>query len=350
MPGPSRSARPERLTIRRARAVQLRDRQPDAAGREVRARILQCVDRRGVELADGAGIQQQPLGRRRGPGHARQQAVLDIFRIEEDERSFRKIDGEARDRGGIGMPMQLVEALAARDAAEQGIARLRGDPDQMRQGGQDGEDDAPQHPEAEHAQDSDDGEQELDPAEAPQDEKARGVDEVEGGGDEDRAQDGDGQPGQGLPEEEHDGHEGCGRDEPGELGLAADGVVHRGAGIRAGDRKAAEQAGGDIGGAEADQLAVGVDVIAVLEAEASRRDDAAAEADQQDAEHGERKIVEVEVLGQGQREDREAARYAAHELHAQRLEIEGAGQQESERDRDEGTGKARRQAAQDAQQ
>ena len=85
------------------------------------------------------------------------------------------------------------------------------------------------------------------------------VDEIEGGGDEHGAEGCDGQIGQAVAEEDHGGRQRRRGDEPGKLGLAADRIVHRGAGIRAGDGKAAEQARGDVGGAEADQLAIGID-------------------------------------------------------------------------------------------
>ena len=68
----------------------------------------------------------------------------------------------------IGMAVQLVEAVASRDAAEQGVARLGGDPEQMRERGEDGDDDAAQHAEAEHAHHADEGEEELDAAELPE--------------------------------------------------------------------------------------------------------------------------------------------------------------------------------------
>ena len=138
--------------------------------------------------------------------------------------------------------------------------------------------------------------------------------------------DGDGQIGQAVAEEDHDGRQGRRRDEPGKLGLAADGIVHGGAGIRAGDRKAAEQARGDVGGAEADQLAIGIDVIVVLEAEAARRHDAAAEADEQDAERRQRKILERRgPWGMGRAKTGRACGMPPTRCMPRPLKIEGAG-------------------------
>ena len=57
--------------------------------------------------------------------------------------------------------------------------------------------------------------------------------------------------------------------------------VDRRARIRGGHREGAEQAGRDIGRAEADELAVGVHLIAAAGAEAARGHDAGAEADQE---------------------------------------------------------------------
>ena len=65
--------------------------------------------------------------------------------------------------------------------------------------------------------------------------------------------------------------------------------------IRSGHGQAAEQAGGDVGRAEADQLAIGVDPLAGPCGEAPGGDDARAEADEEHGTCAEQQLVERQI-------------------------------------------------------
>jgi hypothetical protein len=180
-------------------------------------------------------------------------------------------------------------------------------------------------PRPRHARHADEGEQELDAAELPEQTETLEVNQVESGGDEHGAECRDGEIGQTVAEEDHGGRQCRRRDEAGNLGLAANGIVHGGAGIGAGDRKAPEQARCDVRRAEADQFAIGIDGIAVLQAEAARGHDAAAEADEQDAQRRERKTrMPIPAGWEGQRQGGPGE--WPHQMYAQTPKIEGQGQ------------------------
>ena len=111
---------------------------------------------------------------------------------------------------------------------------------------------------------------------------ARDLDHAERGGDQDRAECRDRQDAQHAAEEDQRRRQGHRRDDGRELRPAAGGDVDRGARARGGDREPAEAARREIGGAEADQLAVRLDLGALAGAEAAGGDDAGAEGDRED--------------------------------------------------------------------
>ena len=143
-------------------------------------------------------------------------------------------------------------------------------PQEMRHGGAHGDDDRPENAQAQHACERDHGNRQLAPAEPPQRPEAAKINEVERRRCDDGAERRLRQVSQRLPEKQH-GRKHPGRgDQSCDLRVPAHGIVDGGAGIRGSDREPAEQARGDVGGAEADQLAVGIDSVVVLGAEAAR--------------------------------------------------------------------------------
>ena len=98
--------------------------------------------------------------------------------------------------------------------------------------------------------------------------------------------------------------------------------VHDRAGEAAGDRIAAGEGSGDIGGAERHQLLVGVDPLAPLGRERLRDRDRLDEADEADQDRGRQEIEPERGVERRQRQRRQATRDVAHGAHAVTREAE----------------------------
>ena len=127
-------------------------------------------------------------------------------------------------------------------------------------------------------------------------------------------------------------HQGRGGHQARDLRAAADRKVDRGARIRGGDREGAEQPGGEVGGAEPGQLAVGVDGVAGLGAEAPGGDDAGAEAHEEDRGGAEQDGVDGQAREAGQRQRRQTCRDIPDHRDAVPLEVEQRRQQDRHHD------------------
>ena len=103
---------------------------------------------------------------------------------------------EAGHRPGVGAAVQLVEAVAAGNAAEQRVARVHHLVQQVGEGRADRDEDAVQHPEADRREERDHREDELHAADPPDFAERRDVDQAEGGGDQDGAERRDRQDGE----------------------------------------------------------------------------------------------------------------------------------------------------------
>ena len=77
-----------------------------------------------VDLGDRARVQHEPLGAGREFGRDGAQPRLDVVGVEEQQVALNDADCEAGLGSGLGRAMQLVEAVAARNAAEQRVAGI----------------------------------------------------------------------------------------------------------------------------------------------------------------------------------------------------------------------------------
>jgi hypothetical protein len=137
-----------------------------------------------------------------------------------------------------------------------------------------------------------------------------------------------------------DQYRGC--DKPRDLRAAADRIVDGGSRVGAGDWETSEQTAGDIRGAKADQLAIGIDAISIFRAEAAGRHDAAAETDDEDRERIDRQIVELDALRQRHSQLRQARGDFAEPRDADRLQIKQPREEDADRDGEERTRQTRR--------
>ena len=137
-----------------------------------------------------------------------------------------------------------------------------------------------------------------------------------------------------------DQYRGC--DEPRDLRAAADRIVDGGSRVGAGDWETSEQTAGDIRGAKADQLAIGIDAISIFRAEAAGRHDAAAETDDEDRERIDRQIVELDALRHRHAQLRQARGDFADQRDADRLQIKQPREEDADRDGEERSRQTRR--------
>jgi hypothetical protein len=222
------------------------------------------------------------------------------------------LDPQQRDPRGqlvLGVPLDVaVLAGHARDLAEHGHMGPRGPVQQQQQRHDDPEEQPGQGVEDQHPGQGGHGGQEVGPGgdavdaaqlaggDPVQGDQGRQVDQLDDGGDHHRGQGGLGQ----LLEqagEEQQGEDGeGGHDQPRHLGAGPGGAVHGRLGEAAVHHHAAGQARAQVGGAEAEQLLVGVHLVVVGGRIAPGRAQALGEADQHDPGRGR---GQVEVVGRG---------------------------------------------------
>ena len=118
----------------------------------------------------------------------------------------------------------------------------------------------------------------------------RDVDELDHGRDHDRGQRRLGQALEQAGEEQQRDDGEHGDDEPRDLAVRPGAAVDRGLGEAAVDDHAARQPGAEVGRAEADQLAVGVDLVVVARRVGLGRAEALGEADERDADGARRQV------------------------------------------------------------
>ena len=204
MAGPIAASRPGPVEQAAHVGVQLGEAEGDAAAGEVGAHLLE--HRRGgeVDLGDGAGVEDQPAGAGRHRVGDGAEPGVDVVGVEEQEVALDEGDGQARDRAGVGAAVQLVEAVAAGNAAEQRVARVHHLVKQVGEGRADRDEHAVQHPEADRREERDHREDELHPADPPDRAQRGDVDQAEGRGDQDGAERRDRQDGERRLEVEDD--------------------------------------------------------------------------------------------------------------------------------------------------
>ena len=105
-------------------------------------------------------------------------------------------------------------------------------------------------------------------------------------------------------------------DDAGQLGSGARGLGHRRARRTAADRKALEESGGQVGGAEADHLLVGIDIGARSRRIGARQHAGVGERHQGDGEPADQDGTDVGVGDPGDGEGRQALRQRAEHRHA----------------------------------
>ena len=190
-------------------------------------------------------------------------SVVEVLGVGEEQGGVVAVDDETRHLFGGREVVDVVHPRHAADVAEDAVVRPRDPPQQVAERQRDGEQDAVERAEHEHAQRRGDEQDELAAAE-PRDAADLGdVDEPDGGVDDECAQ------GR-LRERRDDRREGHhatrthrreGRQRV-QLGAAAHRRADGRAAAAAADGEAGQQPAGDVGGAQGQELLVGVDPLA----------------------------------------------------------------------------------------
>jgi hypothetical protein len=172
------------------------------------------------------------------------------------------------------MAVELVEAVASRNAPQHRIAGPQALHEQVEQRGADSDDHAVQDAKQDEARNADQGEEELDPADPPQFAQRVEIDETDGGRRQDGAQRRRGEESQASEEKQDRHRQSCCRNDAGQLRLAAHQIIDGGAGIRGRHGEPPNNPDATFRGSKSHKLAIGVDGILVLRAEAARGHDA----------------------------------------------------------------------------
>src|SRR5215469_17021414 len=97
-----------------------------------------------VDGCDRLCVQDEPPRRLRQSVNYPSDPIPDVIDVKENQTALDQIERQARDRLCTRFAMQLVKAIAAWDAAEQGVARTRYTRQKMYPRGDDGDQDAPE--------------------------------------------------------------------------------------------------------------------------------------------------------------------------------------------------------------
>ena len=173
------------------------------------------------------------------------------------------------------------------------------------------------------------------------------VDQPGGGDDDDHAERRRGQRLDQRHREEEEEPDDDRGDQDGRLRLRSGGVVDRGAGVGGGDGKRAGQAADEVRAADRGQLAVGVDLVAVLLGEGPHGRDQVGERDERERRRGKHQIEEVAALRRRHPEGRQATLDLADDRDPVSSEVDERGDHERQREHDEGR-RHRRNEAPDA--
>jgi hypothetical protein len=165
--------------------------------------------------------------------------------------------------------------------------------------------------EPKHAQRRDQGQQESPPIDAQDVAERRHVDEGDRRPDQDGPERRHRHVAQRLGEEQQDDGDRGRRHEGGQLRASAGGVAGHGARVSAGDRKALRERSRELRRGESHQLAVDVDLVAVLRRERARGHDRRGEADECHRRRCAEQWAELVQREQRQVEGREAGGYVA---------------------------------------
>jgi hypothetical protein len=195
--------------------------------------------------------------------------------------------------------------------------------DEVAEGQQDGHEDADQHTEQGHASERGQPEDELGPPHPVQAAGLGGLDEADGGGDDDRGQHRQGQVAQQGGGEDQQQGDRDGADQRRQLAAGPGRDGHRGARGARGDGEPLEEAGGQVGRPQGPELLVGVDGLAALGGQGLGQHGGVGHRDQGDPEGAAEQRPQVGQVDGREGEAREALGEHADDLDALLVEVEG---------------------------
>ena len=273
-------------------SLQAGETERDPALLELDMESSQDVDRRGVEVRPRLGVEHQPPDVF-GSVDKREHTLSEVLGVDEEGRRIEAVHEQPGHRLGALPARDVVIAVDVVDAAEHGIVRARRAVEEDADRERDRDDDAADDAEHEHAAEGDERERDLGRTHAAEPPDRVDVDQPGGGDDDDHSERRRRQRlDQGHREEEEEPDDRRG-DEDGSLGPRAGGVVDRGPGVGGGDGKRPGQAADEVGAADRGQLAVGVDLVAVLLGEGAHGRDQVREGNERECRRGKHEIEEV---------------------------------------------------------
>ncbi|MNX92259.1 hypothetical protein D3C86_1243940 [compost metagenome] len=298
-----------------------RDQQRDAALVQLALEFVQGLDRIGVGLRHGLGVQHEPadvLGCLRD--HLAR-APAEGVGVEEPYRRLEQPHHGARHRLGIRIQVQLAQYRFTGYPAQQRVARVARHVHGVEQGRAHRHGHALQHAKSHHSHRREYPECQFDPGDSGQPQEGVAVEQAGRGQQQDGRQRGLRQPVQRLAQQaHHDGQRG-GRADADQRRRTAGHQPHRRTRIRARHHVALEQAGRHVGRAETHQFAVGVHMLARARGKAARGHDAAGKAHHQHARGAQQDAIHA-FQAQRQAQRGQAGRHLAHDRDAQRRKIE----------------------------
>src|SRR5512139_453550 len=307
---------PESLQLVLDRVLHLGEAQLDARCVQGMVQFGQHVGGGDVHAGDRFGRHDQPAHRRRRSGHRIERALVEQFGVGEEQRRIPAEQDQAGDQARAGIALDVVVALDALRTSEDGRVRAPAVPQEFDHGDHDRQADAGNRAEHRHADGADDGQPELPALDAQDPAQVGDLDQADGGSDHDGGQRAGGQVLQQVGRHHQQQGHAQRADDAGQLAAGARCFCDGGARRAAADRKALEEPGGEVGGAEPDHLLVGVDVAAGL-----RRVDAREHAGVGEGNEGDGKTAGEDGTDVGWGDPRngkggQALRQGAEHLHA----------------------------------
>jgi len=303
---------------------------------------------RRVDVRHRLRVQHEPADRRGGIAHQPLDLLGKDIGVGEVERSAESVNDEAR-VVGLGANLAGDEVAPVRRLPERPGPGSRCAADDVDDRQEDGDDDALESPQDQHAEQAGDGDPEIGPPHPPQLTKLLHLDEGQDGVRHDARQRCRGQIGQQVGEEEHHEYDGARCDETRQLRLRAC-AVHRSRPRRTvAHHDRAREAGGHAGGAVREHLLVAVGLVAVLSRVLTHEQEALAQGDRHD---GQGAGQHLEVGGQGDGGDVERGngrRHLAEHGHSQLVELQHRGEGRQDHQRDERAGNPWRVALDEAE-
>ena len=332
---------PRRLEDVPEHPLRTRDREQDAVVGERLAQLQQHVDRGGVDVRDRLRVQHQPPRFGARAGDELEHLLAEVQGIREEDGRVEPVDDEARDRLRGRRPLDVVVAVDVLELPQHRVVRADGaiDEDADRDG--DGDDDPVEDAEDDDAGERGDGEQELGVSDAAELPHSVHVDQPDRG-----RHDHDAEHELRQPLDQRHRERGHHRDQAGcaerdEARAAAGLVGQRRPRPARSHRHRAGEACGELRGREAGQFLVRVDLVAALPCEGAADRDRVAEPDEREPHRGQGEVADVGERGLRPRDVRESRRDVADGRDPVRLQAERDGEQTSDHDDAERTGKAR---------